>query len=131
METAHNYIPSVELAARYGLTNDHVASLCRKGALRAERMGKLWMVDETTLKSYLARMRREREERHRALSARFKQELTARMPQTSLQRSSARFSTDSFEWAFAVVLVVAFSTGLARAAEAPALAPVGSSASVV
>ncbi len=130
MQPAHTYAPSVELAERYNLTNDHLASLCRKSTISAERAGKVWMVDEESLKSYLARMRREREERRRALSERFKRELEEAAELRHPHPSGAAFSPNSLEWAFAVVLIVAFSTGLARAGEVSPLEPVRPGASV-
>ena len=78
------------------------------------------MVDEESLKSYLARMRREREERRKALSERFKRELRDKAHRRApLDIESPRFPADSMEWAFAMVLIVAFSTGLAHAAQTP------------
>lgn len=73
-----SYISSTDAAARYGLTNDHIASLCRRkkvhGALAG---GRLWFVDEESLKSYLAKTEAEREERHKALSAQIRREQAA------------------------------------------------------
>lgn len=127
MQPAHTYIPSVELASAYGLTHDHIASLCRKGKIAGAMAGRLWMVDEESLKSYCARMRREREERHRTLSSRFKRELKETVGKPSAPAEPVPRSASAMEWAFAMALIVAFTSGLARAGDIQALKPLETS----
>lgn len=70
-----NYIPSTEAASRFGLTNDHIASLCRRHKVAGElKAGRVWFVNEDSLQEYLARAAAEKEMRNKALSEKIRRE---------------------------------------------------------
>ncbi len=73
-------IASTEAAQRFGLTNDHIASLCRRGKVEGElKSGRVWFVNEESLKKYLDKATEERAARHRALSQKFRSEQGAQV----------------------------------------------------
>lgn len=64
-------ISSTEAARRYGITNDHISRLCRRAHVRGFLVGRLWYIDERSLRVYMARIRRLTLERRHELSERF------------------------------------------------------------
>lgn len=76
--TSPSQLSSTEAAQRYGLTNDHIASLCRRGKVEGHLAGgRIWFVEEPSLQSYLARTKEERAARARKLSKKIKSEYAA------------------------------------------------------
>lgn len=121
--TDHNnsYIPSTEAASRFGLTNDHIASLCRRGKVEGTLVGgRLWFVDETSLAAYLHRTQEERALRNRRLSEKIKSEYAA--PKESAARKEKEdFSLKAF--ALAAYIVGSFYVGVPLAYEEAAQIP--------
>jgi hypothetical protein len=80
-----SHIPSTEAAERYGLTGDHIASLCRRKKVKGELAGgRVWIVDEESLKVYLAQTQAQREARNQALSKKIRSEYAVvKSPQPS------------------------------------------------
>jgi hypothetical protein len=68
------FISAIEAAQRYKLSNDHIASLCRKGKVEGVLIGRTRYVREESLSRYLAQVALERQKRHRALSEQIRQE---------------------------------------------------------
>lgn len=109
-----SYLSSTDAAERYGLSNDHIASLCRRkkvqGALAG---GRLWFVDEESLKAYLAKTQAERETRHRQLSEQIRREQAAssHASQWRLQGAGASLALLLFiGGSFSVSLPMAYET---------------------
>ncbi len=50
-------ITSVEAAAIFGVTNDYITQLCRKGKINGELVGRMWSVEEESVKTYLTAVR--------------------------------------------------------------------------
>jgi hypothetical protein len=95
-----SYISSTDAAERYGLTNDHIASLCRRkkveGALAG---GRLWFVDEGSLKAYLVKTKQEKEARHRQLSEQIRKE-------QSVPSTASLWNTKESATSFALALFI-------------------------
>ena len=51
--TYSNWITSIEASKRFGVTNDYVSILCRRGLVAGERRGKIWHVDAEASESFL------------------------------------------------------------------------------
>lgn len=47
-------ISTAEAAARYRVTANYITLLARKGAITARKLGRDWMIDESSLSTYLA-----------------------------------------------------------------------------
>jgi len=47
------YISSKQAAAKYNYTSDHLASLCRNGKVKSQRVGKAWYLAEESLISFI------------------------------------------------------------------------------
>ncbi len=56
----HPYISSVEASKRFGITNDYAAALCRRGKVEGKLVGRLWFVNEESLRAYLDKMQEQR-----------------------------------------------------------------------
>jgi excisionase family DNA binding protein len=52
-QTIAEPISTLEAAARYHVTPNYITMLARKGAITARKLGRDWMIDESSLKSYL------------------------------------------------------------------------------
>ncbi len=46
-------ISTAEAAARYRVTANYITLLARKGAITARKLGRDWMIDESSLSTYL------------------------------------------------------------------------------
>lgn len=44
-----NYVTSIEAAASLGFTADHVRKLIRQGKIKAERIGRNWIIKKNNL----------------------------------------------------------------------------------
>ncbi|MSR70638.1 hypothetical protein EXS62_01200 [Candidatus Kaiserbacteria bacterium] len=74
-------ISSTEAAQKYGFTNDHVASLCRRRKVEGVLVdGRVWMLSEESLKQYIKKNEEEKTMRTQALSEQFKKEALSREP---------------------------------------------------
>ncbi len=74
------FISAVDAAARFNLSNDHIASLARKGKVEGSLIGRSWYVKEASLKAYIEAAERLRETRKTSLSAKLKSEYHGRTP---------------------------------------------------
>ncbi|HVV14999.1 MAG TPA: tail fiber domain-containing protein [Candidatus Paceibacterota bacterium] len=74
------YISAVEAAARFNLTNDHIASLCRKGKIAGTLVGRSRYVSIESLEAYIRSADEERTTRKAALSNKLKREYHERAP---------------------------------------------------
>ena len=63
---------SREASARFGVTHDYVAALCRRGKVRGALIGRMWFVDTNSLQDFFARVECEQQERRRTLSQQFR-----------------------------------------------------------
>jgi excisionase family DNA binding protein len=48
------YLTTAEATRKFGLTSDHIARLYRLQKVPAIRIGRMWLVDEATLRAHLA-----------------------------------------------------------------------------
>lgn len=51
-------ITTKEASEKYGLTPQHLWLLAKKGLVKGRKSGGTWLLDETSLKRYLARPRK-------------------------------------------------------------------------
>lgn len=47
-------ISTTEAAIRFHVTRNYIARLARQGAIKADKFGRDWLIDEVSLQSYLA-----------------------------------------------------------------------------
>src|SRR5579872_2234702 len=62
------YISSREASRRFRLTNDYVSRLCRQGKIPGVFVGKVWYVEERSLKSFLEASASRQKDRSKKLS---------------------------------------------------------------
>src|SRR5690242_6326384 len=65
-------LTSVEAAELFGVTNDYITQLCRKGKVEGRLLGRSWVVGEDSLRAYLADSRSRRLVQREYLSRSFK-----------------------------------------------------------
>ncbi len=122
LTTSPTYISSTEAAQRYGLTNDHIASLCRRGKVSGNLAGgRLWFVDEPSLKAYLARTREEKAARSKKLSKQIKHEYSTATKSTGTP--SWHMAGSAYSLALAVFIVGTFYISAPMAAQTLADVP--------
>lgn len=68
VEPQKPYISSKEAAKKFGLTNDHIGLLCRRGKINGLLWGRVWYVSEPSLEDYVKKNIALKEERRKALS---------------------------------------------------------------
>lgn len=61
-------ISSTQAGRDFGITNDYVTLLCRRGKIKGFLVGRQWFVEKKSLESFLHTSRLESEARRRALS---------------------------------------------------------------
>lgn len=61
-------ISSTQAGRDFGITNDYVTLLCRRGKIEGFLVGRLWFVQKKSLEAYLLQAKTEREARRLALS---------------------------------------------------------------
>ncbi|HYF13073.1 MAG TPA: hypothetical protein VD928_02120, partial [Candidatus Paceibacterota bacterium] len=61
-------ISSINASARFGVTNDYVARLCRKREVKGSLLGRTWYVDPDSLGEYLRAMHVKKEQKKISLS---------------------------------------------------------------
>jgi len=57
-EPIHEEISTVAAAAKYHLTPSYIARLAREQIIRARKFGRDWIIDESSLREYLAQPRK-------------------------------------------------------------------------
>ncbi len=60
---------STEVAGTFGVTNDYITQLCRKGKIKGSFEGRVWMVEEESLRQYLEQTRAKKNATSQKLSA--------------------------------------------------------------
>src|SRR5207248_966495 len=58
---------------RFGYTNDHIATLCRRNKVLGKFVGRLWYIDAQSLISYFEQAEIERQRRYSELSRQLRQ----------------------------------------------------------
>lgn len=77
-------LSSKEAGVRFSVTHDYVTLLCRRRKVRAFFVGRVWFVDEGSLRSYLEGVEKERHARRQALSEKFRRERNAATTRSNL-----------------------------------------------
>ena len=70
-------VPSTEAAKVFGITNDYVTQLCRRGKVSGFLIGRLWFVEKKSLKLFLHESQKARAAQRRALSRQWLQSYRA------------------------------------------------------
>lgn len=123
-------ISSVEAATLFGVTNDYITQLCRKGKVVGKLEGRVWTVEENSIRTYLAEVRAKNAARNKDLSAALHAVL--KKPQEPIQkgviRREAKDETDELALPALFAAVLIFS--IALTAISPALSKSGQIAAV-
>lgn len=61
-------VPSTEAAKVFGITNDYVTQLCRRGKISGFLIGRLWFIEKKSLKLFLHESQKARAAQRRELS---------------------------------------------------------------
>jgi len=88
MDPLSNKITSVEASKRFGITNDYVTQLCRKGKIDGTLWGRVWYINADSLDTYLQEVRRRDGLRRSLLSSQFKKEYEPQTQSSQLARAA-------------------------------------------
>ncbi|HEV7449661.1 MAG TPA: polymer-forming cytoskeletal protein, partial [Candidatus Paceibacterota bacterium] len=72
--TTQSRMSSVDAAAQFGVTNDYLTQLCRKGMLAGTRRERVWFVDPTEVAAFLEDSRLRKETQRKSLSEHLQKE---------------------------------------------------------
>lgn len=67
------FVPSTEASKVFGITNDYVTQLCRRGKINGFLIGRLWFVEKKSLKLFLQESQIARAAQRRALSQQWRE----------------------------------------------------------
>ncbi len=99
----NTYLTSTDAAVRFGVTKDHIASLCRRKKVAGILSnGRQWFVDPESLEKYLVKSKTAKSARGRALSTRAKGDEVELFLQPITNEFLARLA---YGWALAFALV--------------------------
>ncbi len=113
-------VTSVEAAALFGVTNDYITQLCRKGKIVGKLESRVWMVEENSIRAYLAEVRTKNAARNKDLSEALQTVL--KKPQEPI-RSETKGEVDELSVPALFAAVLIFS--IALTAISPALSKSG------
>ncbi len=80
--TTGGLITSIEAAERFNITNDYITRLCRGKKIIGFLIGRLWYVEEGSLKDLLKQSKEKRKEHREKLSKSLKSEYYAHAART-------------------------------------------------